>query len=357
MAAPDDEQLRRGPTMTADRGRAPHHDVSAARAGARRAGVAYGPRDSHRSPRGTIGDWLRGFVRRYGWRAYAVPVLLAVTVAALATTTTTTTTAVGRHGSPSAAKRGAIKVAPPPAGGHIALKDDAPGPNVDETVLRAAALPAGPAYTTKGTGNYRVLKGTSAVVGKGPLFRYSVDVENGIDDVDLAHFQQMIEQVLSDKRSWAAHGVALKRVDSGRIDFHVTLTSSSTIRKVCGYDIPVETSCFVHAGAVAGVDVNRVAFNDARWVRGDAAYVGDLNAYRIYMINHEDGHALGHQHAHQCLPGGLAPVMMQQTFGLKSAKTGKLCEANPWPFPPNAQGAPGAEQQDTPQNNEYGLGD
>ena len=85
--------------------------------------------------------------------------------------------------------------------------------------------------------------------------------------------------------------------------------------------------------------------------------MGDLNAYRIYMINHEDGHALGHQHAHQCLPGGLAPAMMQQTFGLRSAATGQLCEANPWPYPPGAKGAPGAEQPDTAQNDEYGIGD
>ena len=100
--------------------------------------------------------------------------------------------------------------------------------------------------------------------------------------------------------------------------------------------------------------VNRVVLNDARWVRGDAAYVGDLAAYRIYMINHEDGHALGHEHAHECLPGGLAPVMMQQTFGLRSAATGKLCQANPWPYPPGATGAPGAEQRRTPpQNDEY----
>jgi hypothetical protein len=92
-------------------------------------------------------------------------------------------------------------------------------------------------------------------------------------------------------------------------------------------------------------------------VRGAGPYVGDLNAYRIYMINHEDGHAMGHQHAHQCLPGGLAPVMMQQTFGLKSADTGANCGANPWPYPPGAKGAPGAEQPDTAQNNEYNTAD
>ena len=89
-----------------------------------------------------------------------------------------------------------------------------------------------------------------------------------------------------------------------------------TVRSLCGYDIPIETSCFVPSGT-AGSNVNRVVINVARWVRGDAAYVGDLNAYRSYLINHEDGHALGHQHAHQCLPGGLAPVMMQQTIGLR----------------------------------------
>jgi hypothetical protein len=98
-------------------------------------------------------------------------------------------------------------------------------------------------------------------------------------------------------------------------------------------------------------------FNDSRWVRGAATYVGDLHAYRIYMINHEDGHALGHQHAHQCLPGGLAPVMMQQTFGLKSAANGQNCGANPWPYPPGVKGAPGAEQPDTAANNEFNLVD
>jgi hypothetical protein len=103
--------------------------------------------------------------------------------------------------------------------------------------------------------------------------------------------------------------------------------------------------------------VNRVIFNVARWVRGSTAYVGDLAAYRVYMINHEDGHAMGHRHAHQCLPGGLAPVMMQQTFGLRSATSGKMCGANPWPYPPGAAGVPGAEQADTPQNDEYGLAD
>jgi hypothetical protein len=164
-----------------------------------------------------------------------------------------------------------------------------------------------------------------------------------------------VEHVLEDSRSWSGHGVKLQRVDSGPIDFRVSLTSSITVRSLCGYTIHVETSCYIPAGDVS--PVNRVVFNDSRWVRGATAYIGDLTTYREYMINHEVGHALGHEHAHQCLPGGLAPAMMQQTFGLRSAATGKMCEANPWPYPPGVKGAPGAEQPDTPQNDELGLGD
>ena len=61
----------------------------------------------------------------------------------------------------------------------------------------------------------------------------------------------------------------------------------------------------------------------------------------MYMVNHETGHALGHSHAHACLKNGLAPVMMQQTISLKAAN-GKICQANPWPYPPGATDAPGA---------------
>jgi hypothetical protein len=295
---------------------------------------------------------LREFIRRYGWRAYALPVLVAITVLALVTTGR----AEGPAPAPHQAAGGASTApAPPTPTGDIPLKSDQPGTGSQNTAITAAALPAGPDYTLSGTGTFRVLAGSGPVVGTGTVHRYTVEVENGVAGVDLAHYADQVQTVLSDKRSWAGHnGVALQRVDSGPADFHVSLTSSYTVRTLCGYDLPIETSCFVHAGT-AGSDVDRVVINDARWVRGDAAYVGDLNAYRVYMINHEDGHALGHQHAHQCLPGGLAPAMMQQTIGLKSAETGKMCAANPWPYPPGVKGTPGAEQPDTPQNNEIGL--
>ena len=116
-----------------------------------------------------------------------------------------------------------------------------------------------------------------------------------------------------------------------------------TVRNLCGYSQPVETSCY------DGGD-SRVVLNVARWVRGAKAYASDLATYRIYAVNHEVGHALGHNHAHQCLAGGLAPVMMQQTIGDKTA-SGQICQSNPWPYPPGAADAPGAEQVgDGPDN-------
>jgi hypothetical protein len=325
-------------------------DVAHARHAVHNATSTYG-----RPPRGrrNLADVWHDFAHRYGWRAYALPVLIVVTVAALIPTT-----GVGKKTLSSVEHAGghhAGNPAPPVASSSITLKQDAPDGKVNDTVLKAAALPPGAAYTMQGNGTFRTLVGHSPQAGSGQLYRYTIDVENGVSGVDLDQFQKLVVRTLSDSRSWSGHGVALQRVDSGQADFHITLTSAMTVRNLCGYDVQVETSCYAKAGPVS--DVNRVVLNVARWTRGATAYVGDLAAYRVYMINHEDGHALGHMHAHQCLPGGLAPVMMQQTFGLRSAANGQLCEANPWPYPPGAKGAPGAEQPDTPQNDEYGLGD
>ena len=337
-------------TTTVTRPRPAHRqDVEVAHRGVASFGGGGGP---------GAAETMREFVRRYGWRAYALPVLLVLTVVALLTVRDpapaqpSDAAANDRHPAVAGPSSASAPVAPP----TIPLKSDTSTGQVNNNVLKHGELPRGGPYTKAGTGTFRVLKGTTKIVGKtGPLYRYDIEVENGIRGIDLAAFAKLVDTTLDDPRSWSGHGVRLQRVSSGSIDFHITLTSSMTVRKYCGYDIPVETSCYASASSTG--TVNRVVLNDARWVRGASPYVGDLAAYRTYMINHEDGHALGHQHAHECLPGGLAPVMMQQTFGLKSAVTGKNCGANQWPYPPGAKGAPGAEQPDTNQNNEYYIGD
>jgi hypothetical protein len=287
---------------------------------------------------------VRQFVARYGWRAYALPLLVVITVLALVTMGDSP----GKHqaSAPPAvhtpSETNTVSV-PPAAGGNTTLKSDAPSANSNEKAIKAAALPSGKPFTKAGKGTFRVLKGTTKVIGKsGRLYHYDIEVENGITGVNLTKYAKLVDATLADPRSWAGHGVRLQRVDSGPVDFHVTLTSMMTVRRLCGYEIHIETSCYIPAGDTT--PVNRVVIDDARWVRGDAAYIGDITAYRQYMINHEDGHAIGHQHAHHCLPGGLAPVMMQQTFSTSNNDAaqfdpdvvkadGKTCRFNPWPYP------------------------
>jgi hypothetical protein len=90
--------------------------------------------------------------------------------------------------------------------------------------------------------------------------------------------------------------------------------------------------------------VQRVAINDARWARGAVSFDGDRASYRAYAINHEVGHALGYMHQPCATNGGLAPVMMQQSWSTSNndlatlnpqliPKDGKVCKFNPYPYP------------------------
>ena len=202
-------------------------------------------------------------------------------------------------------------------------------------------MPPGGTFTAKGKGTWHVVKGTTKQVGKGSkLFTYTVEVENGLQGTsEDQEFAKRVDAVLSDPRSWIAGGdVALRRVDSGTPSFRISLTSQKTIRDpgYCGFDIPLEASCYNRA-------VGRVFINDARWERGALSYNGDLVLYRVYAINHEVGHALGHGHEPCAVNGGLAPVMMQQSFSTSNndlhpldpniPADGKVCRVNPYPYP------------------------
>jgi len=170
-----------------------------------------------------------------------------------------------------------------------------------------------------GNGVLRLVPGASAVGGRGPLRRYTVEVEGGLAG-DPKAFAAAVQRVLSDPRSWGGGGrLSFQRVSSGPAAFRVVLASPSTTDRLCR---PLRTggifSCYMGG---------RVVLNAMRWQAGAAAYAGDLASYRIYMVNHEVGHALGHGHSYTCGAGGLAHVMIQQTKGLRG------CRRNPWPLP------------------------
>jgi hypothetical protein len=170
-----------------------------------------------------------------------------------------------------------------------------------------------------GTGRLVTVPGTGRVLGTGPLRRFTVDVEAGLPDSP-ASFAAAVERVLADARGWGGGGrLSFQRVPSGPVTFRVVLAGPATTDRLCR---PLRTggylSCYMNGRAV---------LNARRWHEGAPTYAGDLAAYRIYLVNHEIGHALGHGHAYACGPGGLARVMIQQTKSLRG------CRRNPWPLP------------------------
>jgi hypothetical protein len=169
-----------------------------------------------------------------------------------------------------------------------------------------------------GTGELTVVPGRSAVHGHGPLRRFMVEIEGGIG-VGGPAFAAAVERVLFDSRSWLGGGLSLQRVDSDPVAFRVVLASPALTDRLCR---PLPTG-----GSLSCFQRGRSVLNVRRWVQGARSYGGDLASYRVYLVNHEVGHALGHGHR-GCPGAGLpAPVMMQQTKSIGG------CRPNPWPLP------------------------
>ena len=210
------------------------------------------------------------------------------------------------------------------------------------SAIGAGALPAGPDFANTGPGTWHTVAGTTPARGTGAqAYTYTVEVEDGLQPADADQaFAAAVDATLADPRSWVGGGqVTLQRVDSGDPSFRISLTSQMTVRspQLCGWDIPLEASCF-------NKQAGRVLINDARWSRGAVAYGTDIDSYRSYAVNHEVGHALGFSHQPCPDNGGPAPVMMQQSWSTANddltvlnpqliPADGKVCLPNPYPFP------------------------
>ena len=283
------------------------------------------------------------FVKTYGWRVYALPILAVITILVAVNTATgpadpgTSATAAGDSAAGATDSGGGIP--------------ENPAQPVNLNVP-TAELPAGGDFTQTGKGTWHVVPGSGPVIGKaGKLFTYTVEVEDGIDPASYAgddSFGTAVQGILSDTRSWTWNGeVRLQRVDASFPNpaFRVSLTTPDTTHRpdACGFQIKFEASCYRRT-------MDRVLINLARWVRGAKVYGSDMTGYRQYAINHEVGHALGNNHV-GC-PGNdqPAPVMMQQSFGVaddyvamlnnipggdkgKVAADHRVCKPNAWPNP------------------------
>ncbi|BBY87807.1 hypothetical protein MMUR_50410 [Mycolicibacterium murale] len=295
--------------------------------------------------------WLGRFVSTYGWRAYALPILLVVTVLVVYQTITGTETE-----TPVAVDEPAQ--GPPTIGADSTAIVGAPpkGLTQFDANLPTGILPAGGPFTEAGANTWHIVPGAEPQVGQGTakVFTYTVEVEDGMDTTSFGGdegFAQMVSQTLSNPKSWIHDPqFAFVRADAtstAEPDFRVSLTSPMTIRQGCGYEIQIETSCFnpAYSPSPGAAPTPRVFINEARWVRGAVPFQGDVGSYRQYLVNHEVGHAIGYRQ-HEACPGNgdLAPIMMQQTFSTANndntlfdpgaiPANGLTCRFNPWPYP------------------------
>jgi hypothetical protein len=149
---------------------------------------------------------------------------------------------------------------------------------------------------------------------------YRVEVETGTQQ-DAPAFAAAVDATLANPASWTGQGRwALQRADRDDVDFVIRLATPATVDRVCA-------SAGMHTGGYVSCRSGHfVMINLNRWLYAVPDYRGDTARYRLYVVNHEVGHELGYGHQACPGPGRLAPVMQQQTFGLKG------CLANGWPY-------------------------
>ncbi len=181
-------------------------------------------------------------------------------------------------------------------------------------------------FPKSGPDTFGYASATGPVLGTaGPIRRFRVAIESNIPAsvATLAAFSAKINQVLGDPRSWIAGGqYRLQQVPAtGSYQFTIYLVTEQTSSRMCA---PLYTG-----GYTSCRQGSHVVLNLDRWMTSVPEYTGvhiPLDSYRAYMINHEVGHVLGHEHELCPGKGRPAPVMEQQTLGLHG------CTPNFWPY-------------------------
>lgn len=141
----------------------------------------------------------------------------------------------------------------------------------------------------------------------------------GTVEASLEDFRAKIAETLSDKRGWSQI-LAFKEVQTGAdVQFILSDPASLDATPGCSGDL----SCTNWS--------NQVIINDVRWREGtEASRAAGMSTrdYQHMVINHELGHWLGHyEHETSCPNGGPAPIMLQQSTGLRG------CDSfNAWPL-------------------------
>jgi hypothetical protein len=200
----------------------------------------------------------------------------------------------------------------------VALRPTSPSPEAPSPTPAAVAT----TFPVTGPGTFRYADSAGPPLGTaGTLRRFRVAVEDGLAQ-DARSFAASVDEILGDPRSWiAGRQFRLQRVPrSAPAEFTIFLATPATSERMCaagGLATEQYTSCRLPG---------QVIINVARWLTAVPDYGAPLAEYQAYAVNHEVGHQLGHGHERCPAPGGPAPVMQQQTLGLKG------CVAYGWPY-------------------------
>jgi hypothetical protein len=165
---------------------------------------------------------------------------------------------------------------------------------------------------------FDVAPGSVPAPGGGEVRTVRVEVEQGLP-VDRDVFAAFVLTTLNDPRGWGHGGTMTFARTDGDAPITVTLASPASASRLCA---DVEGG-----GPLSCRTAGRAVLTFQRWVDGTDEYADNLTGYRRYLVNHEVGHVLGHGHEQCPGPGLPAPVMQQQTLGLRG------CTQNPWPYP------------------------
>lgn len=199
--------------------------------------------------------------------------------------------------------------------------------NEDGSATTETAAAGATEVPQNGTGKITVVSVPEAPVAtSGRTVKYTVEIEEGLD-VDSAQVGSTIQSVLLDPRGWQrvdrvrfVNVTPQQEAQGAQVDVRVTLASPGLTDRLCA---PMRT-----LSQVSCWNGERSVLNFRRWALGDDSYGADVALYRVYQVNHEVGHGLGHQHRTCPGPGKRAPVMVQQTLDLGGCK--------PWPYPSGA---------------------
>lgn len=203
--------------------------------------------------------------------------------------------------------------------------EDVPGVKVPAPA--AVTTPKNAKVIERGNGRFTVLPVPSSSVRTAPTtgrkVTYTLETEGGLGIDDGAYARTVVTN-LTDARGWQRRdkvrfvNVSPAQAASGtEPDLRITLASPDTTDRLCA---PLKTR-----GQVSCHNGGLVVLNAHRWLHGADAYDKDVTKYRIYLVNHEVGHGIGHGHVLCAGKGKPAQVMMQQTYGLQG------CTAWPWP--------------------------